>query len=227
MSDAQETPEQLLQLVATRGQSDREANRAFARLDHHYRRRLKAFILRCGSNPSEAEDRVQEALCAVWKSVAQFDPSRGSADSWVYKIAMNKWLDHTRRQRAGNATFHTDDLAVAGAVPPGTRTKSPEAHLQDRQITHLVRGAIQSLSPDQRRVVHMTYIDKLPQAKIADITQAPLGTVKGRVRWGEEHLRKALHPHAVSFGLAEPVAASPAPPPHPGKRTYRRALTAA
>jgi RNA polymerase sigma-70 factor (ECF subfamily) len=51
--------------------------------------------------------------------------------------------------------------------------------------------AVQSLHPDQRKVIELAYYQGMSQSEIADVLDWPLGTVKTRIRSAMENLRKA------------------------------------
>jgi RNA polymerase sigma-70 factor, ECF subfamily len=44
-----------------------------------------------------AEDLVQDVFASVWRNAANFDSSRGSFATWVYRITRNRATDLTRR----------------------------------------------------------------------------------------------------------------------------------
>jgi len=133
----------------------------------------------------EAEDVVQAAFLAAWRSGYTYDPTRGSASSWICATVRNRALDilRTRRRRPTqrlDPAFETSDGSdlVAGV------------------ITSLdgdtVRRAVSSLSPDQQQVIGLAYFSGLSQTEIAAQLGVPLGTVKSRTRLALDHLREAL-----------------------------------
>ncbi len=49
-------------------------------------------------NPNEAEDLAQDALLRAVRAVATYDPNRGSAEAWLWKIVVNAARDAARRR---------------------------------------------------------------------------------------------------------------------------------
>ena len=89
----------------------RQDRAAFASLFRHYAPRVKAFIMRGGTDAETAQEVAQEALIMVWRKAASFDRSRASAATWIFTIARNKRIDLLRR--SARPAIETEDwLAV-------------------------------------------------------------------------------------------------------------------
>jgi RNA polymerase sigma-70 factor (ECF subfamily) len=54
------------------------------------------------------------------------------------------------------------------------------------------RAALDSLPPEQKQVIELAYFGGLSHTEIAAQLAAPIGTVKGRIRLGLDHLRVAM-----------------------------------
>ena len=162
-----------------------------------------ALALRIVRDHATAEDVTQETFLGVWKNAARFDLGRGSARTWILSIAHHRAVDAVRRRRQIHVRLEQD------AEPTGMPTMPdvwPEvAAGLDRD---LIAGALRALPEAQRRCIELAYFEGLTQQEISVATQAPLGTVKSRVRTGLLHLRGVL-----AATPAEP-AASAAPSPH-------------
>src|SRR3990167_10804883 len=72
---------------------------AFAELFGFYAPRLKSYLLRLGAGDAEAEELVQEVMITVWQKEGQYDRSRASVSTWVFRIARNRRIDAQRRLR--------------------------------------------------------------------------------------------------------------------------------
>ena len=82
---------ELLRRVAER---DREA---FELLYGRYVRSVFGLALRRLGDRGHAEDAVQEAFTAIWRSASTYRPERGAAGGWVYTVARNAIVDRLRR----------------------------------------------------------------------------------------------------------------------------------
>ena len=132
---------------------------------------------------ADAEDIVQEASLRAFKSIRSF--AGGNARSWVLTIVRNTsytWLAKNR-PRAVVLTEDLDqptreriDLAAAGEEVP-----TPEAALIAKMEVEEVRRAVASLPPPFREVLVLREIHDLDYRTIAEIIQAPIGTVMSRL----------------------------------------------
>src|SRR5580692_6029360 len=67
---------------------------AFRELIDPYRRELQAHCYRILGSVQDAEDVLQEALLAAWRSIGRFDGQ--SPRAWLYRIATNRCLNYLR-----------------------------------------------------------------------------------------------------------------------------------
>jgi hypothetical protein len=67
--------------------------------------------------PGQAEDLVQDVFLSVWRNAGNFDPSRASFATWIYRITRNRATDLIRRRKARVRTVGVGP--AAGARGPG------------------------------------------------------------------------------------------------------------
>jgi RNA polymerase sigma-70 factor (ECF subfamily) len=146
-------------------------------------------ILRDGA---AAEDVVQEAFLGLWRAAARFDSSRASARTWLMAIVHHSAIDAVRRRRSAEP-LDLDMPLPEALVGPDTAVEAI-ANIDAQQV----RQAILRLSPAQREAIELAYWRGLTQEEIARVTQAPLGTVKSRVRLGLLNLRAMVEGPAPS-----------------------------
>jgi RNA polymerase sigma-70 factor, ECF subfamily len=146
---------------------------------------------------SAAEDVVQEAFLALWRSGGRYDRARGSVRSWILGIVHNRAIDALRRHAVHERRRAYDETA-AERLDAGDRT---DVEAVRRGEADQVRGALEGLPADQRRVIELAYFSGYTHTEIAEMLAMPLGTVKGRMRLGLEKLRTRLadlSPEALS-----------------------------
>ena len=143
--------------------------------------------LRVVGSAEAAEEVVQDAFHAVWRSARSYASERGSVRTWLLTIARNAAIDW-RRSR-GARTSRDEPLDVAAEVPGDER-------VDDRVTIRIrdgrVRAAVEALPPDQRQVLDLAFWGGLSQTEISARTGIPLGTVKSRVRLAMAKLRDGL-----------------------------------
>lgn len=172
-------------LLAVAREGDRQA---FAVLFRHFAPRVKAYLMRGGSAEGLAEELAQETMVSVWRKAAMFDPRQAGVSTWIFTIARNLRVDHFRRQ--GGALF-VDGEDDDGAEVPDTALALDD-QLRAGRREKGVREAIARLPAEQAQVLHLSFYEEQPHARIAHDLGIPLGTVKSRVRLAVNHLRRLL-----------------------------------
>jgi RNA polymerase sigma-70 factor, ECF subfamily len=160
---------------------------AFDELYWRYRRRAFQTASSVCHDEGEAEDAVQEAFLAVWKSTASYDSHRGSVAAWLLTVVRYRAIDVARRNRATT-------VAPDREIDPGWRRNADDAgHGILRREQREDLQVLLSRLPDARHeVIDLAFYGELSHAEIADRLQLPAGTVKGRMRLGMAKLRASL-----------------------------------
>jgi RNA polymerase sigma-70 factor, ECF subfamily len=137
---------------------------------------------------SGAEDVTQDAFLSMWRSGARYDRARGSVRTWVLGIVHHRAIDALRR-----ATVHdrrrSGDEGIEERFEARERTDVEAAR---REEAGAVRGALSSLPADQSQVIELAYFGGFTHTEIADMLDAPVGTIKGRMRLGLKKMRAQL-----------------------------------
>lgn len=155
--------------------AEQRSKAAFARLFAHFAPRIKAYLMRSGSDEGSAEELVQEAMLTVWRRAESFDVAQASVATWMFTIARNKRIDAYRRTK--RPELDPDDPALA---------PQPEA-MQDEvvgagQAADAIRQAIAELPEEQAEMLRLAFFEDKAHSEIAEETGLPLGTVKSRLR---------------------------------------------
>jgi RNA polymerase sigma-70 factor, ECF subfamily len=167
-------------LLARVGEGDREA---FELLYRRYVRPLFGLALRRLGDRGHAEDAVQEAFAAIWRSASTYRPERGAAGGWLYTVARNAIVDRLRR----NGLATGAELPELVASEPG-----PPERAEDAYVSVRVHRALEELQPREREVIELAYWSGMSQSEVADYLGLPLGTVKTRTRSGLARLASLL-----------------------------------
>jgi RNA polymerase sigma-70 factor, ECF subfamily len=141
-----------------------------------------------------AEDVVQEAFLSLWRSAGRYDAVRGSVRSFILGIVHNRAIDAVRRSLVHEKRRASDE-GLERTQAAEDRTDADVIRDDDARF---VRAALDTLPPDQRRVVELAYFSGYTHTEIADVVGVPLGTVKGRMRLGLSKLRTELEDEGVT-----------------------------
>ena len=157
------------ELIERVGTGDREA---FEELYRRYTRPVLGLALRRGGDRGRAEDAVQDAFTAVWRSAGSYDPERGQGGAWLYTVARNAIVDGARRR-----------LEPAMEIPEeASGDRGPDERAEASWLAWRVHSALERLPDHERPVIELAYWGGLSQSEIAERLQIPLGTIKTRTR---------------------------------------------
>lgn len=154
-------------------------------------RLLKSSYLLCGDE-ANARDLVQETFLQAMQSIKRFK-EKSSLYTWLYGILLNINRRRIRNDRR---------LTYPGELPEPLHPDPPDLERQmDRQTVyaHLHR-VIQCLSSSHREVVILRYFDGLKIEEISRILCVSKGTVKSRLFYAGEHIRKKMPGGLNLFG---------------------------
>ena len=138
--------------------------------------------LRITRSEAAAEDVVQDAFLALWRS-RSYDAAHGPIDHYLLRIVRNCAIDRLRKDGRQRVTPDADAEAAA-----------PDPAIEQHELAQLVRDALRGLPDRQRHALELAYYDDLPQTEIARRLGEPLGTVKSRIRLGLRKLGTGLDP---------------------------------
>jgi RNA polymerase sigma-70 factor (ECF subfamily) len=161
---------------------------ALAELYDRYGALAYAVALRVLGDPGRSEDAVQDAFLKVWNHAASFDAKRGSLRTWLLASVRNRSIDYLR----GRGAHERQELELRPAMTEAGPRGDPWREVSLLLERTAVREAMSSLPAEQRQAVELAYFAGYSQQEIADMTQVPLGTVKGRMRLALEKLSSYL-----------------------------------
>ncbi|MGF1606045.1 MAG: sigma-70 family RNA polymerase sigma factor [Rhodothalassiaceae bacterium] len=165
--------------------ADQRDRAAFARLFRYFGPKLKAYGMRGGADAETAEEVVQEAMLAVWRKAASFDPAKASVSTWLFTIVRNKRIDMLRREARPDLK-EEDFLHLNGEV-----TDQEDGVTAEQQGAAL-RAGIAQLPEEQAEVIRKAYFEDKSHRAIAEELGLPLGTVKSRIRLALSRMRPGI-----------------------------------
>jgi RNA polymerase sigma-70 factor (ECF subfamily) len=179
--DVAPTPEELLVRVA------RGDEAAFARLYDVVAGPIFGVVRRVVRDPAQSEEVAQEALVDLWRTAPRYQPARGSAVNWALTLAHRRAVDRVRSAQA------RVDREQRAAVLSAQRDFDEVADTVAGQLEiEQVRRCLSGLTDLQRESIMLAYYGGRTYAEVAELVDAPLGTVKTRLRDGLIRLRDCL-----------------------------------
>lgn len=168
-------------LIERIASGDKLAMRAlFAR--HHVR--VYRFILRLVRDETLAEDLIGEVFLDVWRQAASFK-ARAAVSTWLLAIARFKALSLLRRK--GEVAL---DEEAARKIED--TADNPEAAIERKQRSEILRRCWSRLSPQHRDIIDLVYYQEKAIAEVAAIVGVPENTVKTRMFYARKRLAQLL-----------------------------------
>jgi RNA polymerase sigma-70 factor (ECF subfamily) len=174
--------EDLMQLVAGGDP------RAFETIYERHATAVFSLAYRICGVQGTAEEVAQDAFLTIWRSGARYDRTRGSVRTWLLGIVHNRAIDMLRRSAVHERRRAADEQAAAGLEAP----EQTDAEAVRRETARSVRAVMEELPSEQRRVVDLAYFGGFTHEEIARILDAPVGTIKGRMRLALEKMRSSM-----------------------------------
>lgn len=165
---------------------------ALDKLYSRYKHVLKSVVMKVVRDEADAEDVIQDVLIQVWDRPRKYSSDKGKLVCWLSTLARRRALDRIRRHSAYQRA--TDRYEVAcnhsdkeiGDSQPVERA----AHRGDQR--KIIEKHIQALPPAQQEAIRLNFFEGKTQREIAELTGAPLGTVKTRIELGIKKLSTAI-----------------------------------
>ena len=140
-----------------------------------------------------ALDVAQEVFLKAYRGLDRFQ-GNSQFFTWLFRITMNETITARRKRGRRKPPLSLDRQGPDGerlSDPPDTTYEpSAEAERQDDQA--MVRRAIAELDDDLGQVLVLRDIEGFSYQEIADILEAPLGSVKSRIHRARHALRDRL-----------------------------------
>lgn len=172
---------------------------AFALLYARHKGSLYRYMLR-HSNPNMADELFQDVWTRVIDHRQRYRPE-AKFSTWLYRIARNRLIDYYRKQ--GREFTGMDTESEPGDSNPEQTTR--QSQLRTRFEQHL-----DALPTEQREAFVLREERGFSLPEIADITGVDRETVKSRLRYAVNKLKRALKAdYQVRDGLTEQGGTTP------------------
>lgn len=159
---------------------------AFNQLVERWQHRIHRVAYRYFASHDEATEITQKTFIKAYKKLYTLDDVE-KFPSWIYRIANNLCLDE--KKRAGRR--RSAPLEALGQEPKmEAESSNPDKKLQSRELGSILQQALNQLPSEQRIVVIMKEYEGLKFREIADALEEPENTVKSRMYYGLNNLRK-------------------------------------
>ena len=155
---------------------------AFGELYTHHVTKIYRYVYYNVHNKERAEDITQEVFLKAWKAIGSCKGKEKTFSSWLYRIAHNLIIDKLRKSQK--------QISHEAELPEDIRDTSDrmEISLEQRDLLKV----IDVLSPNQRQVIVMKFIEDMDNREIAETMGKSTGAIRILQMRALETLRKTL-----------------------------------
>ncbi len=175
----------------------------FSRLIEPHLTSLYNTALRMTRNQHDAEDLVQDALYKAYRALDQFQKNTNFR-AWIFRILVNTFITAYRKAVKQPQKISYDDLEefflFKRLDESASLQEMPKEEFLENLFDDDVKGALENLPYQFRIVVLLCDVEGFSYNEIAEIIDAPLGTVMSRLYRGRKLLQRYLWDYAKQRG---------------------------
>jgi RNA polymerase sigma-70 factor, ECF subfamily len=168
---------------------------AMERLILRYQNRIYNVILKMSANVDDALELTQETFVKIIENINGFE-GKSSFYTWIFRIAVNLTINYCSKNYRHN--LQSLDLAIDNDGQLKEELKkfikddnSPDPAMvaQNNELCKIIAKSLMKLEEEQRAVLILRDIEGMDYARIADVLEVNLGTVKSRLSRARNNLR--------------------------------------
>ena len=174
---------------------------AFTQLVKTYAHPIYGYLAASGVPATDREDLFQEVFVKVHRAVGRRMPA-GPVRPWLFRIAVNTARDHFRRRKVRSIV--TLDERAGHDATDHDASRDPSLLAQARETAAFLDAHIARLPLAQREALLLCGVQGLALKDAAVALDAPVDTVKTRLRRARRTLADVLQRRGRTSGVVSP-----------------------
>ena len=170
--------------LAQRATTDEEA---FEELYEHFFPRVYNFIYARLKNSADADDVTSITFMKMNENLEKYNPYVAAFSTWLFRIASNSIIDHTRRSDKNQETEWEEFFD-----PAAPEYQEPEAQALTKEGNRELLAALDKLNDRERRIVELRYFSEMDTRSIAELMSMTEGNVRTTLSRTLNKLKKFL-----------------------------------
>jgi RNA polymerase sigma-70 factor (ECF subfamily) len=163
---------------------------ALSILFERYHRLVLKIALRILRDAGEAEDLMQDVFFEIFRKASQFDPTKGTAKTWIFQYAYHRSL--SRRQHLALRNFYNRHQITESEVAESISLDIACRGLTMPEWRRLIEQGLAALNEKQRATLELTCFQGLLLSEVAERTKESLENVRHYYYRGLQALRKFI-----------------------------------
>lgn len=164
---------------------------AFSELYRRHYRKVMNFFYGLSRDPALAEELCIETFARIWRLRPRY-AATGPFPAYLFSVARNIWLEECRYFNAQRRLGVPVSLEGTNVEVPAPVAGRPDEAAERTELEARLIGAMQQLPEEQRMVIVMRMVERMPIEDIATVMQCPVNTVRSRRLLGLRKLREIL-----------------------------------
>jgi RNA polymerase sigma-70 factor (ECF subfamily) len=175
--------------LVERAKADPEA---FGALYERYARSVFAFAYSKVRDGSVAEDLTSQTFLQALRALPRYEQRGAPFRSWLFRIAANLIADRHRAPVAEVPLRRHASEGEDAAEPLDLEDPHAEEDITSWERAEAFARLVEGLTPEQRTVVHLRFVDGLPIADIAAKMARSEGSIKMLLMRALQNLRRTM-----------------------------------
>ncbi|MBU4217144.1 RNA polymerase sigma factor [Candidatus Parcubacteria bacterium] len=159
----------------------------YACLVNRYTEALRRYVVRLGSNSTDAEDVLQEVFLNAYLHLNDFNKDL-KFSSWLYRIAHNQTISAFRKVNV-RPTVELSDLAPWQEM---ARDNCPGKQIDQELLQKKINIILEQLDSKYREVLILKYFEEKDYSEMSDILKKPMGTIATLVNRAKKQFAKII-----------------------------------
>jgi RNA polymerase sigma-70 factor, ECF subfamily len=152
-----------------------------------YYKPIYGFMMYLTNDAMLAEDLTQETFLFAWENFESYK-GNSSVQTWLHKIAYNKFIDSLRRLKCNAAAIS----GICNEKSAAPKAEHPLRQLMADEELRRIYEAMRKLESDEYLIILLHYIQGLSFSQMAEVVEQATGTIKWKTNQTLKKLRTYL-----------------------------------
>lgn len=157
-----------------------------------YQTKVYSTVYNYTHDREEAKDLTQEIFIKAYNNLQSYK-SKASFSTWLYRIAINRCIDWTRKKRVQTVSVlqdGEDETDIYDTIEDNSRR--PEEVLLRQENAESIRAIVDNLPEIYKTVIILYFFEDFSPQEIAEISGIPRRTVETRLYRAKNMLKLRL-----------------------------------